>query len=181
MKATVRYVIALLGVCVSASVSMSVSAETLTDQLLAQLLNKHLPAPLYQRGDNSWPGGSYRLEVFQQGQPVVQSGDTDIHVRLPLKMVITGIASSDLLGFKFNCSASFQTTGTVELTPANASGGISGAVLLRSAVTVPIPPVTADCGTVQLPIDSYLKTFVAQNKRQWELRIDREINAQLAE
>lgn len=153
------------------------NAETLTDQLLAQLLEKHLPAPLYQRANNPWPGGNFRLDIFQRGQPIVRSKDASIHVQLPLRIVIAGDASNDFLGFKVNCHASFQTIGTIDLTPANTSDTI----LLRSAVAVPIPPVTADCDGLQLPIDSYLKAFVAQNERQWELRIDREINTQLAE
>lgn len=151
-------------------------AKTITDQLLAALLEKHLPTPVYERGNNPWPGGAYKLEVFKIGRPEVISSTANIQVKMPLKILITGNVSNDLLQVTLNCSTSFTTVGEIFFTPTQ-PGTIN---TLASSVTLPIPPVMADCNGMQVPIDEYLKTVVAQNKRQWELKLDTEVKGWLA-
>lgn len=146
-----------------------VGAATLTDQLMADLLESNLPRPVYQQDNNPWPGGSYTVEVFKEGSPRVVSGEQSIYVEMPLRIVIVGNAASEFLRFRMACNASFVTTGAVKFTPGEAT-------TLNSEITLPIPPVQATCDNMQLPVDTYLKAFVAQNKRQWELQIDRELH-----
>lgn len=149
--------------------------NTVTDQLLAVLLEKHLPAPLYEQGSNPWPGGVYSLEVHKVGRPEVTSSATNILVKMPLKVLIAGNAGSELLQLKMACSTSFTTTGEIIFTPEK-PGLVSH---LESAITLPIPPVMANCDGMQFPIEEYLRTVVAQNKRQWEMKLDAEMKAWL--
>lgn len=178
MNTVIKELIASMGLITLSTLSVgafSASEPSLSDRLLANLLDVHTTEQLYQQADNPWPGGKYRLEVFKNGKPMVTSGPTVIHISVPLKIVIAGNAASDLLKFNMACKTSFNTVGEVVFTP-----GVKGSLTaLRSQITLPIPVVAADCGGMQLPVDAYLKTFVAQNKRKWEQDIDAKVNAQL--
>jgi hypothetical protein len=149
---------------------------TLTDQLMALMLEKHMPAPVYEQGSNPWPGGSYQLQVFKTGRPEVVSNANNIHVKMPLKVQIVGDMANDLLQVKFKCNTSFDTVGEIVFAPTKP--GLM--TTLASTVTLPIPPAMADCDGMKFPIDEYLKTLVVQNKKQWELKLDEEIQVWLA-
>lgn len=160
----------------AAGIALSTSAfaaapQTVTDQLLALLLEKHLPAPLYEQGSNPWPGGAYSLTVHKAGRPEVTSSDNNIHVKLPLSVVIAGNAGSEFLQLKLACNSTFATTGEITFTPEK-PGVVN---TLKSAITLPVPPVMANCDGMQFPIEEYLRTVVNQNKRQWEIKLDAEM------
>jgi hypothetical protein len=158
--------------CLSAdAIFAATKPSTVTDQLLAVLLEKHLPAPLYEQGKNPWPGGDYSLEVHRVGRPEVTSSATNIVVKMPLKVLIAGNAGSELLQLKMACSTSFTTTGEIIFTPEK-PGLVNH---LESSLTLPIPPVMANCDGMQFPIEDYLRAVVAQNKRQWEVKLDAEM------
>ena len=150
---------------------------TVTDQLLADLLYRHAPKELYKQADNPWPGGDYSLQVFKNGKPVVTSSAGDIHLNMPIQVVITGNAANELLKLKLACNTRFNSTAEVTFTPVKA--GVMTA--FKSSITLPIPAVIANCDGMQLPIDQYLKTLVAQNKAQWEIKLDQKLNAWLVE
>lgn len=148
---------------------------TITDQLLALLLEKHLPAPMYEQASNPWPGGDYSLRVQKAGRPEVTSTDANIHVKIPLEVLIVGRVSNDLLQIKLSCNSSFTSIGEITLTPQK-PGVVTS---LTSSITLPVPPTTADCDGMQFPIDDYLKSVIAQNKKQWELKLDAELKTWL--
>lgn len=156
--------------------ALSAPDLSLSDRLMANLIDTHTDKQLYQQADNPWPGGKYQLDVFKNGKPIVTSGPEVIHIKVPLKIVIAGNAASGLLKFNLVCKTSFTTVGEVEFSPA-VEGSLSP---LRSQITLPIPAVAADCDGMQLPVDTYLTAFVAQNKRKWEQDIDSKVNAQLS-
>lgn len=149
---------------------------TLTDQVLGLLLETHLPTPVYEQGSNPWPGGSYKLEVHKIGRPEVVSSASYIHVRMPLQVRMVGDMASDLLRIQLKCSTHFDTVGEIVFAPAK-PGVLSS---LASDITLPIPPAVADCDGMKFPVDQYIKTLVAQNKRQWELKLDEEIKTWMA-
>lgn len=150
-------------------------ADRLIDRLIVQLIQTHAPSPLYQQGNNPWPGGSYSLNVFKNGEPAVSSGPSSIELQVPLRIVVAGSASNGLLNLQLDCKASFTTLGNVTLAPRTAGDTLS----LKSELNLVIPPVTADCGRVQLPIDSTIKSLIAQKIPEWEARIDAEVNSLL--
>jgi|GEM_PF-2351334 hypothetical protein len=158
------------GMALSTS-ALAAAPQTVTDQLLALLLEKHLPTPLYEQGSNPWPGGAYSLTVHKAGRPEVTSTANNIHVKLPVRVAIAGNAGSEMLQIKLACSSSFTTTGEITFTPEK-----PGAVdTLKSSVTLPVPPVMANCEGMQFPIEEYLRSVINQNKRQWELKLDAEM------
>lgn len=158
------------GLMVSSGAAFAAAPRTMsiTDELLALLLEKHLPAPLYEQGSNPWPGGAYSLEVHKAGRPEVTSSTKNIHVKIPLKVLIAGNAGSELLQLKMTCSSTFTTVGEIIFTPEK-PGVVSS---LASAITLPVPPAMANCDGMQFPIEEYLRNVVTQNKRQWELKLD---------
>ncbi len=158
------------GIVLSTS-AFAATPQTITDQLLALLLEKHLPAPLYEQGSNPWPGGAYSLTVHKAGRPEVTSSANNIHVKMPLKVVIAGNAGSEMLQLKLACSSTFTSTGEITFTPEK-----PGAVdTLKSSVTLPVPPVMANCEGMQFPVEEYLRSVINQNKPQWELKLDAEM------
>lgn len=151
------------------------SAPNLSDQLIAELLHRHTNGMLYQQADNPWPGGTYKLQVFKNGKPRVLSATGSVEVNVPLRVEIAGSAASDFLKIKMACTANFTTLGRIEFTPREA-GVIN---VLESSITLPIPPVVADCDGVKLPIETYLTAAVQQNKQQWQKDVDEKVNSWL--
>lgn len=166
--------LSFVGSAISAAPAVGAS---LTDHLLATLLDRRTQSQLYRQGNNPWPGGSYTLEVLKNGQPTVISSDDAIHVKMPLKIDIKGDAASTLLKIKLGCSAHFTTVGEVIFSP----GAKGSPTDLKSRINMPIPAVVADCDGMQLAITPYLEAFLAQNKQKWEREIDARVNAILSE
>ncbi len=169
--------IAGLLICLNASLVLAAERPaTVTDQLLALLLEKHLPEPLYEQGSNPWPGGNYSLEVHKLGRPEVTSTADHILVKIPLKVLIAGNVGSEFLQLKMACNSSFTTTGEIIFKPTK-----PGLVAhLESAITLPIPAAMASCDSMQFPVEEYLRAVVAKNKRQWELKLDAEMKGWLS-
>lgn len=166
---------AYVGIMLFGGPAMAASSLSLSDRVMAELLDNHTAGKVYQQANNPWPGGSYKLEVFKNGKPKIVSGSGTITLQMPLKIAITGNAASTLLQMKMACSTSFTTVGEIELT-ARDSDNIDA---LKSRINLPIPAVVADCDGVKLPVDTYLKAAVAQNQQQWQRDIDQKINAWL--
>ncbi len=165
--------VSLLGLLCVANVS---AADSLTNQLLSELLEQHTPGIIHQQANNPWPGGNYTLKVLKNGRPTVHSDSGSIHFQMPLKIDISGDASSSFLRVHLACKASFTTLGEVRFAPLK-PGDVT---VLKSDVRVSVPPVMADCDGVQLPIETYVKALVQQKKPDWEAQIDAEVNAWLA-
>jgi hypothetical protein len=151
------------------------TGSTLTDQVLEQLLERHLPEKVYEKADNPWPGGSYTLTAFKNGTPTVVSKADSVRVSMPLNIVMTGDASATWLRLSMSCKSNFSTTGEVLFTPR-----VTGDTLtLDAQITLPIPPVTANCDKMQIPVQDTLRALVAQYKQQWEQRVASEANGWL--
>lgn len=144
---------------------------------MTELLDRHTQGRVYEQANNPWPGGNFKIEVYKDGEPRVTSGLHSIHLQMPLEVRISGDAASSFLQMKLACTSRFTTIGEVELTPRTA-GRVEQ---LSSNITLPIPPAEADCGTMKLPIDAYLKAVVAQSKPKWEQDIDKKLNDWLSE
>lgn len=155
---------------------MAAPQTNLTDRLLSTLIDKNSQGLLYEQGENPWPGGSYTLQVFKDGEPSFASGPNDIRMQMPIRVAIKGDASNKVLNMQLSCAAQFGTVGVVELTPIAGMNQLQ----LQSRVDLPVPVVNADCGGMQLPIQSYLQAFIAQNKPKWERDINTKVNAVLS-
>jgi len=148
-------------------------AETAADKLLGRVIDKQVPAMVYESKNQPWPGGTYAIRIFRNGQPSYMSDTRDLSVSLPLRAEMEGnvaVLSSPLI-----CRANFNSTARVAVTPD------FGAAKMRtkSVITLPIPKVMADCGSIQFPVEAFLEQLVLQNKLQWELDIDKAFNQEL--
>ncbi len=149
------------------------AAGTVTDVLLGKIFDKQIPATVYEQQQQPWLGGSYNIKILRNGQPVFNGGKNTFQLTLPLRAEINGQAS--LLNKPIVCSADFQTTGAVAILP-DFSHQLTR---VRSTITLPVPPVMADCGSFRFPIEVYLKKLIADNKLQWEAELDKALNAEL--
>lgn len=148
-------------------------AETATDQLLARIMDKRIPALLHEARDQPWTGGTYAIRIFRNGTPIFKSDTEDMSVLLPLRAEMEGNAG--LLNSPIICRASFKTMARVDVRPDYSAGTIRA----KSKVTLPIPKVVADCGVIEFPVDAFLEQLVSSNKAQWEIDIDKALNAEL--
>ena len=73
------------------------------------------------------------------------------------------------------CRANFKTMARVDVLPDYSAGAIRA----KSKVTLPILKMVADCGVIELPVNAFLEQLVSSNKAQWEMDIDKALNAQL--
>lgn len=153
--------------------TIHVVAETATDRLLEKIIDQQVPAIVHEARDLPWAGGTYAIRIVRNGAPVYKSGARDISVSLPLRAEMEGNAG--LLNTPIVCRATFTTMARVDVAPDFSAETIQ----TKSKVSLPIPPVMADCGVIQFPVDSFLKQLVAENKPQWEFDIDKALNTEL--
>ena len=157
---------------ISALSSFYVAAETATDQLLTRIMDKQIPALLHEARDQPWTGGTYAIRIFRNGAPVFKSDTEDMTVSMPLRAEMEGNAG--LLNSPIICRANFKTMARVDVLPDYSAGAIRA----KSKVTLPIPKVVADCGVIEFPVDAFLEQLVSSNKAQWEMDIDKALNAE---
>ena len=138
----------------------------LTDKLLASLLNKHLPATLFQVANIPWQAGTYGLKMDKLGAATISSSDSIVTIKIPVKTRLSGNVNQDLGITKvaLKCQAEFLSEGTLELQPTFSSQGVE----FKSTVDFPIPPVQANCDGIQFPVENVLRNMVKNNKLKWE-------------
>lgn len=150
--------------------------ENLTDVLLAHAIYDQAPDVLFERADNEWPGGQYTFRVMKNGRPQVVSSVDQVDLSIPVRVTIRGEVANDFLKVRAQCSAAFHTSAQIRLVRDEKS---REAQRVESDITFPVPPVTADCGGANVPVDAVLRALVASQKVQWEARIDAEVDGWL--
>lgn len=161
----------ILGLAFNASAAES----GITDKLLTHLLNQQLNKPLVEVDGIPWPAGTYGIRISPAGAASIDSIASSVEISLPLQTQINGKINQDL-GFtkvEMDCKSNFNHIGKIKLTPTFSGQNVT----FVSQVSLPIPPVNADCGGVTFPVQDALMQMVAANKTQWE----KEINQALVE
>lgn len=166
------FLLALLTLTAPVPTALAADQAPLTNRLLAALIERNAPAPLFEKADNSWPGGNYAVRVERAGTARVVAGLQELVVELPLKVRLDGAVRNDLLQLNLKCMAQFTTPGEVRLTPASATQ----LAPMRAELTLNVPPTTADCGGTQLPVESYLRAVLQTQKPVWEAELARRLN-----
>jgi hypothetical protein len=153
----------------------SANAETVSDKLIASVINKQLPSPLYQQSDIPWDLGTYSLDINQTGNASFSSNATQLKLSVPLKANITGNVNQSLFGSNINmaCASEVITQGHIVITPAIKTSGSTADV----DITIPIPESQLDCDGLKIPVKSALEAFILKNKADWEMQIEADITA----
>jgi hypothetical protein len=162
-----------VGCAFSALSSFYAFGETATDRLLTRIMDKQIPALVHEARDQPWTGGTYAIRIFRNGSPVFKSDKEDMSVSLPLRAEMEGNAG--LLNSPIICRANFKTMARVDVLPEYSADAIRA----KSKVTLPIPKVVADCGVIEFPVNAFLEQLVSSNKAQWEMDINKALNAEL--
>lgn len=154
--------------------ALAADAKTppLTERLLAALIERNAPTPLFQKADNSWPGGNFTVRVQRAGPAEVVAGGQEVVVEMPLKVILDGAIRNELLQLNLNCKAQFSAPGEVRLKPASATQ----LAPMRAQIDLVVPPTMADCGGTQLPVESYLRAVMQAQKPVWEAELAKKIN-----
>jgi len=107
-------VLGLILSCVQA-----VNAQSVTDQLIVALVDKHLPKILYQEKTTAWKMGTYDLTVHKIAAPKFSSTHKYLSLTLPIKVIMTGQVNKAFLGQKIllNCSSEFVTQARLDIEP----------------------------------------------------------------
>ncbi|MDU0353544.1 hypothetical protein RS130_06010 [Paraglaciecola aquimarina] len=148
-------------------------AQSITDELIVALVDKHLPHTLHQEKARTWAMGTYDLTVTKIGGAKFSSTHKYLSLTVPIKVVMTGQVNRQLLGQKFllNCSSEVKTQTRIDIEPIINPPHSKANV----EVSVPIPESNLNCEGLKLPIKPLLEQLVISEKKDWELQLEQDI------
>lgn len=150
------------------------SAENIINKLVVDLVDRRLPAVLYQHTDKPWEMGTYSLTIKKIGDPGFSSTDTRMNLTLPVEAIVHGKVKQNLFGTNINmdCHSKVITDGRVQIEPKISATGTKAKVV----IFIPVPESQMDCDGLKLPIKPLLEKLIADNKSQWEKDLELNIN-----
>ncbi|WP_252731890.1 hypothetical protein [Paraglaciecola arctica] len=153
--------------------SQAINAQSVTDQLIVALVDKHLPQVLHQEKATPWQMGTYNLTVHKASGAKFFSNQQYLSLSVPIKVMMTGQVNKELFGQKIllNCSSVFVTETRLDLAPEINPPESTASV----EVSVPIPEVNLNCEGLKLPIKPLLEQLVATKKQQWQQQLEQDI------
>lgn len=154
--------------------SVAAFAESISDKLIAAVVEKNLPGLLYEHIDKPWQLGTYNLRINKSGVTQFASSQSHLTLRLPIEAIIHGNVRQNLMGrnFSMGCNSRFTTDGRIEVEPQL----VQGSYQARVSIVVPIPDTALNCDGMMIPIKTLLEQLVAENKRTWEQDLETDIN-----
>ncbi|WP_233267370.1 DUF4403 family protein [Paraglaciecola sp. L3A3] len=153
----------------------TVHAQSVTDEFIIALVDKHLPKVLHQEKATRWAMGTYDLTVTKTGGAKFSSTHKYLSLTVPVKVVMTGQVNKQLLGQKIllNCSSEIITQTRIDIEP------IINPPTSRAnvEVSVPVPESNLNCDGLKLPIKPLLEQLVATEKKEWQQKLEQDILA----
>jgi hypothetical protein len=167
-KMKIIILLGLLWGCVQA-----VNAQSVTDQIIVALVDKHLPQVLHQEQATPWKMGSYDLTVHKTAAAKFASTHKYLSLTVPIKVIMTGQVNKEFLGQKIllNCASEFMTEARLDIEPLINPPGSKANV----EVSVPVPEANLNCDGLILPIKPLLEQLVATKKHEWQQRLEQDI------
>lgn len=154
--------------------SYSSQASSVTDRIVSQLANKHLPALLHQKKNIPWQYGNYNLTVNRAGLVRLNSNQHQLELTLPVAVKIQAVVNKPFLGanIALNCQAQFNTEAQVTGQPKFEQEQLQ----MDIGIDTPIPPTALFCDGLRIPIQAVLKEIIATDKLEFEQKLENEIN-----
>jgi hypothetical protein len=117
--------------------------------------------------------GTYDLTVNKTGAATFSSTDQYLSLTVPVKVMTTRQVNNVFLGQKiiFNCTSELVTQARLDIKPMIDPPKSK----MSDEVSVPVPRSNLNCDGLILPIKPLLEQFVADKKRQWEQKIEKNI------
>lgn len=153
--------------------AQGVNAQSVTDQLIVTLVDKHLPQVLHQEKATPWQMGTYDLKVHKTAGAKFSSTHQYLSLTVPVKVTMTGQVNKTVLGQKIllNCSSEFVTEARLDVEPTINPPESSASV----EVSVPVPEASLYCEGLKLPIKALLEQLVATKKQEWQQQLEKDI------
>lgn len=159
--------------------SLAAPSMTVTDRLLARALTIHLPSPLYKINQVKSQFGHYDVKVELAGAAQVSSLSREVRVSLPvlisMEAKLSSLPMSQADGSPLSCKTKFATTAQFTVLP----DFVSDKVTTQTQLNLPVPQAMANCGFMQIPLQSMLQAFIDSNQLQWESQFNTAIEKQL--
>jgi hypothetical protein len=158
---------------VACFISSTVMANNITDKLIVALVDKHLPQVLHQEKATPWKMGTYDLTVTKTGGVFFSSTHKYLSLTVPIKVVMTGQVNKEFLGQKIllNCSSEVFTQARLDIEPVINPPESKANV----EVSVPVPESNLNCDGLILPIKPLLEQLVANEKQEWQQKLEQDI------
>lgn len=149
------------------------NAQSVTDQLIVALVDKHLPQVLHQEKATPWQMGTYDLTVHKTSGAIFSSTHKYLSLTVPIKVMMTGQVNKEFLGQKIllNCSSEFVTEARLDIEPEINPPESRASV----EVSVPVPNANLNCDGLKLPIKPLLEQLVATKKQEWQQQLEKDI------
>jgi hypothetical protein len=153
--------------------AQSVNAQSVTDQLIVALVDKHLPQVLHQEKATPWKMGTYDLTVYRTSGAKFSSTHKYLSLTVPIKVKMTGQVNQEFLGQKIllNCSSEFVSEARLDIEPTIKPPESRADV----EVSVPVPEANLNCDGLILPIKPLLEQLVATKKHEWQQQLEKDI------
>lgn len=153
--------------------AQGVNAQSVTDQLIVALVDKHLPQVLHQEKATPWKMGTYDLIVHKTAGAKFSSTHKYLSLTVPIKVMMTGQVNQEFLGQKIllNCSSEFVTEARLDIEPTINPPESRADV----EVSVPVPDANLNCDGLILAIKPLLEQLVMTKKQEWEQKLEKDI------
>ncbi|TCS42363.1 DUF4403 family protein [Reinekea marinisedimentorum] len=154
--------------------TQTASAQSMADKLIVKVLNKHMPAVLYEHANQQWDLGVYSLRIDRVGIPSFSSSETQLKLSFPIEAHITGKVEQQLFGntLVVNCNNSFATDSHIDITPTLSNESST----VKVSMLVPIPETYLNCDGLRVPMKAMLEKLIAEKKAEWEAELETELN-----
>jgi hypothetical protein len=171
--------ILLFVVCMSAALALpdTKNGRDITEILLERAFNKQLPPTLITASDIDLQSGKFDIVVTRQGQAVLNSSATKLLLALPINVHLVGKMRQTIgpLDVDLKCDAQFDTEAGILLMPRLQQNVIRS----DSKVTIPVPPVNANCDGLVLPVAPLLQAIIDEQSKALEMRINEMLEKQV--
>lgn len=154
--------------------SHSTEASNVTDRIVSQLANKHLPSLLHQAKNIPWQYGNYDLTINRAGLIRLNSDQHKLQLTLPVDVQIQAVVNKPFLGanIALSCQAQFNTDAYVTGQPRFEQEQLQ----MDIGIDTQVPPTELLCDGLRIPIQAILKDIIATEKVEFEQKLESEIN-----
>lgn len=149
-------------------------AESIADKLLVAVLEKKIPAVLYEHKDKPWAMGTYSLIIKKTGITNFSSAETRLNLSFPIEGVVKGAVNQIILGMAMTlfCDSKILTDARVDIIPLISATGVTAKV----SMVIPVPSADLNCEGLRIPVKPMLEQLITDNKRRWESDLETDFN-----
>lgn len=160
-------------------ISPSSFATNITEKLIVSLIDKNLPATLFEQKETKWQMGLYDLTVKKIGNTRLKTSESTLIFALPIKVIMDAQVIKTILGstIKMSCKSDISTDAFINVIPGQIKEHINANVI----IDIPLPESYLNCEGVNLPITPMLSQLIKEEKNTWEEKIEKNINLKLKE